>query len=98
MKYSAFFFFCGQRIQFLRQQHKWTQEQLAEKMNISSQYLSRLERGMQSGAIELLIEFAEVFQVSLDYLILGQNVSQKEVKEELLYLAKALSDLANKLN
>ena len=65
----------GVRIQKLRKLHGLTQEQLAEKLNISVNYLGKLETGNYGGSIDLLIEIAETFGVTLDYLILGDRKS-----------------------
>ncbi len=45
----------GKRIAELRKEKGLTQEQLAEKLNISTSNLGKLERGLQSFSIVLLI-------------------------------------------
>ena len=60
-----------------------TQETLAEDLNITDVHLRRIESGVRGGSIELLIEFADYFHVSLDYLILRRGGRTDEVKEEL---------------
>ena len=62
---------CGKRIRQLRRQHNLTQLGLCEKLNISEPYLRKIESGERSPSIDLYIEIAEFFHVSLDYLILG---------------------------
>ena len=52
-------------------------------MNITDVHLRRLESGVRAGSIELLIELADYFHVSLDYLILGKGGRTDEAKEEL---------------
>ena len=44
-----------------------TQERLAEELNISDIHLRRLESGRSAGSVELVIEIAAYFDVSLDY-------------------------------
>ena len=50
----------------LRKEKKLTQEQLAEKMNVSTPYIAKIETGKQTGPVELAVEFAAFFDVSLD--------------------------------
>ena len=74
---------CGRRIKELRHHRGITQEELAKVMNITDVHLRRLESGIRGPSIELLIEFASYFQVSLDYLIIGKESREDEVKDEL---------------
>ena len=74
---------CGARIRELRMKNGLTQETLAEDLNITDVHLRRIESGVRGGSIELLIEFADYFHVSLDYLILGRGGRTDEAKEEL---------------
>ena len=74
---------CGARIRELRIKNGLTQETLAEDLNITDVHLRRIESGVRGGSIELLIEFADYFHVSLDYLNLGRGGRTDEAKEEL---------------
>ena len=74
---------CGARIKELRLRNRLTQEKLARDMNISDVHLRRIESGSRGASMELLIEFADYFQVSLDYLFLGKCGRENEVKQEL---------------
>ena len=64
---------CGKRIQQLRIQHKYSQQQLANKLNINRSYLSRVESGVNGCSIDLLVQLSDLFCVSLDWLILGRK-------------------------
>ena len=48
----------GSRIRSLRKKRVLTQEQLAEKMNVSTPYIAKIETGKQTGPVELAVEFA----------------------------------------
>ena len=74
---------CGKRIQELRKSHGLTQEQLAEKLCITCKHLQKIEAGRAMGSTELLIDFAILMDVSLDYLLLGKGYPQKKVKQHL---------------
>lgn len=56
------------RLKQLRQERGWSQEQLARKANIHQKQISSYERGKTLPSTEILIRFAETFDVSLDYL------------------------------
>jgi len=61
----------GKRIKQQRKIAKITQEELAEKLNISASYQSRLERGATKISLELLVKIAEHLKVSPGLLING---------------------------
>ena len=57
----------GKRIAALRKEKGLTQEQLAEKLNISTSTLGKIERGIQGFSIDLLIERLKVAGFSRCY-------------------------------
>lgn len=69
----------GKRIYDRRRQLNLTQEQLAEKMNVSIQMISNLERGNKAIKIENLIKLCEILGVSTDYILLGRGSKYNEV-------------------
>lgn len=66
---------CGKRIRQLRRQNHLSQLTLCGKLEISETYLRKIESGERSASIDLCIEIAAFFRVSLDYLILGTEGS-----------------------
>ena len=70
----------GKRIQELRRDRGMTQTQLAEYVGISSDNLGRIERGQQGVSIDLLIELADFFAVSMDYIALGRKLKVDAVR------------------
>ena len=72
----------GQRIQKIRQQKNITQEQLARDLAISRQAVSKWESGKAIPDIENLMYVSNLYGVSLDELIKGDDkVSQKIVAD-----------------
>lgn len=69
----------GKRIAKLRKERGLTQEQLAEKLNISTSNLGKLERGLQGLSIDLLVEIRWFFGVSTDYILFGEEIQRQEV-------------------
>lgn len=62
----------GERIRQLRIQQGFTQENIAQMLNIDRSFYSRIEAGKNGCAVDLLIQLSGLFEVSLDYLILGK--------------------------
>ncbi len=66
----------GNRISARRKQLNYTQEQIAEKMDVSIQMISNLERGNKAIKIDNLIKISEILNVSTDYILTGKRTSQ----------------------
>ncbi len=82
----------GKRIQELRRGKGLTQEQLAERLNISTVHLAKIEIGKRGCSLDMLIDFAAFFSASLDYLVLGR-ISDIEVRTRLDAVIQTLEDL-----
>ncbi len=61
----------GKRISEIRRAHGVTQESLAEQLDVSPKHISHTERGTSSLSLKNLIEFCNIFDCSLDYIIFG---------------------------
>ena len=59
----------GEKILLLRKQNSMTQEQLAERLAITRQTISKWELGESEPDITYLIQLSDIFQVTTDYLI-----------------------------
>lgn len=69
IKSSDFLFNMGNRIQKARLVKNITQEQLAEKIDTSTQYISDLERGIVGCSIYTLIKLSNVLNISTDFIL-----------------------------
>ena len=87
----------GKRIKALRDQKGLTQEQLAEALHISDVHLRRLEAGRSTGSVELVVEIAEFFDVSLDYLLLGVNRGSGKLQKDIRAIAGSLIKIAEEI-
>lgn len=63
----------GERIKATRIERKLTQEKLAQAAGISVGFLSDLENGKTKVGADKLLEIAEALDVSLDYLMKGDD-------------------------
>ena len=62
----------GDRLRRARLQEKMTQDETAEQLNISLRYYQMLERGENTGSVDLLIQLCALLNCSLDYLLRGK--------------------------
>ena len=68
----------GRRIQRLRKEKGLTQEQVAEALEMSVNYLSNIETGRDICSMVLLLGIANMLNASMDY-ILGDNLSYNKI-------------------
>ena len=52
-----------------RKKNGWSQEELAEKLSVSRQAVSKWESAQSTPDLQKIIRMAELFQVSTDYLL-----------------------------
>ncbi len=79
----------GARIQELRKASGMTQEELAERLDISSNYLSNIETGRDVCSTSILLGIANLLHASVDYL-LGENLAYNAAGMEAGALRAAL--------
>ena len=87
----------GKRIQKLRKERGFTQEGMADALNISRVDMGRLEQGKSVCSIDILIELSELLDCSTDFLLLGENCKSGRQREKLLTIATQIIELANTL-
>lgn len=57
----------------LRLKNKYTQSEIAEKLNYTDKSVSKWEHGDATPPIDILKELADLYEVSLDYLVTDNN-------------------------
>lgn len=65
----------GEKIMELRKRNGWSQEELAGKLNVSRQSVSKWESAMSVPELDKILQLSDIFEVSTDYLL-------KDDKEE----------------
>ena len=58
----------GKKIKIARNRAGYTQEQLAEKLSLSTRYISQLERGISFGTVSTIVNICKALNVSANYL------------------------------
>lgn len=77
----------GKIIKKLRIENNLTQEELAEKIDISTNYLSKVERGLSRLNVESFLKMAEVLSFSLeDFGISKNNHAPNKEQDEIIKL------------
>ena len=70
----------GEKISYLRKKNNLSQKDLAEKMNVSSQLISKWETGVSLPSVDFIIKLSEVFNVDVNE-ILGTKSPEKSNQE-----------------
>ena len=74
----------------LRQASGMTQAELAAKLNYSDKAVSKWERGESLPDVAVLSQIADLFQVSLDWLVRGEVMSAEPAVKERSHLNRVL--------
>lgn len=79
----------GERIKEARRQKGWSQERLSEEIDVTTVYISRVERGFSQINLKRLAQISKALDASMEYLIEGTvtdapNYLDKELYETLL--------------
>lgn len=67
----------GLRIKNQRKSLKFTQEAIAEALDVSVKHFSEVERGLAGLSIENLIKLSNILGVSIDYIVKGEADREK---------------------
>ena len=67
----------GKRIKELRKKKKWTQKELAAKLDCQFSIFNKYESGIHTPPPEKLIKVAELLDTTVDYLLTG-SLSEKK--------------------
>ena len=94
----------GQRIMVRRKSLRMTQEELAEKLGVSTQMISNLELGKKAIRPDNLAKVCSVLELSADFILSGANTRTPvdDVAEKLIQLTpeelQMVSDMIDYVN
>lgn len=77
----------GKRIKRAREDKGLTQEKLAEALEVSNAYISKIERGKTTVGLARLSEISTVLEESVEYLLNGTNNASAD------YLRNEITDM-----
>ena len=87
----------GKRIHIARERMGLTQEVLAEKLDLSTQYISDVERGASGISVPTLMGLCEILKISSDYILFGITESD-EVKASIRMVSYMSKDEQRLIN
>ena len=88
----------GERLKKARMDKKLTQEKLAEQLDVSIAFLSRIERGNSHISLKRLSEVCDILGVSEGYILNGtSNSSNNYLSSEFNELLSTVSPATQKL-
>ncbi|WP_248927151.1 helix-turn-helix domain-containing protein [Paenibacillus hamazuiensis] len=73
----------GERIALLREKHSMTQEDLSSKLGITRASLSHYENNRREPDYETILKIADLFKVSVDYLVGRVDDPQNELDPDI---------------
>ena len=68
----------SEKIINLRKSRGWSQEELAERLNVSRQSVSKWESGVSNPDLDKIVAMSTLFGVSTDYLLKDVTTEEKE--------------------
>jgi len=79
--------FFGERVKNERTLKGWTQEELAEKLFVSRQSVSKWENGQNYPSIDIIIKISDLFGITIDELLRSDEELKKKVIKDSRQLA-----------
>lgn len=91
----------SENLKMLREKYNYTQQQLADALHVTKNSISHYERGISMPDLGILCALADIFDVSLDYLLgrsdfnlpynklknkIGKNISAGKLLESIIQL------------
>lgn len=77
----------GQRIKEARRSKGWSQERLSEEIDVTTVYISRVERGTTQINLKRLAQIGNALNISVEYLIGGTTTTSPNYLDRELYEA-----------
>lgn len=72
----------GEKLKTERKRKGWSQEELAEKLYVSRQSVSKWENGQNYPSIEIIIKVSDLFEVTIDELLRSdEELTRKVIKD-----------------
>ena len=68
----------GKRIQLLRKQKGLSQEELADRLNVSSNTVAKIECGLRRPSVDFVVDLVNFFDTTVDYIILGEEIKKEK--------------------
>ena len=67
----------GKRIRLLRKQKGLSQEELADRLHVSSNTVVTIECGLRRPSVDFVVDLVNFFDTTVDYIILGEGIKKE---------------------
>ncbi len=85
----------GKKIKFAREEHNYTQYQLACLIGVSSNFFGDVERGNKLPSLETLVRLSNALKISMDFLLSDSLQNFVEEDDSIVYTNKQMAILKN---
>ena len=85
----------GSFLKELRKEKGFTQEQLAESLNVSRRTVSRWETGSNMPDLDLLMEISDLYAVDLREMLNGERKSEEKMNKEMEETVLKVAEYSN---
>jgi len=86
----------SKRVKNSRKVAKLTQAELAEKINISTNAVAKLETNLMTASLQTLINIANVLDLDINYLLFGESKNNNEPTNADIFLTNQIQKLSQK--
>lgn len=87
----------GQQIRKIRKAHGFSQEELAERVNISTTHMSHIETGNTKLSLPVLVDIAAVLEVRTDDLLCSTTATSSTALDEIASILEGCSAQQSKV-
>ncbi len=82
----------GENLRNYRKKQNYTQEQLAEKAEISAVFLSQIENGKKIPSLETLAKITKILDISMEQVFSERQTKQTNIDKRFMQLLQKRSD------
>ena len=93
-KYKLDYEIISKKIKEARKSAALTQAELAEKVNVSTNAVAKLETNLMKISLQTLVNIANVLNIDINYLLFNQAIKEKTSQD--IFLDSLISDLPPK--
>ena len=83
----------GKRIQLLRKQRGLSQEELADKLNVSANTVAKIECGLRRPSVDFIVDLVNFFDTTVDYIVLGEEAEKEDYDSLIREIDDAIEQL-----
>lgn len=87
----------GEKIKRARNDKELTQEEMAEKLDVSVSFISQVESGEKKFNLDRIIQVSKILEKPIDYFVEGYKRKSNEVIDEIIEILKRMSGKKLKL-